>query len=202
MLNGLTVQLQFGSTILTYNADGQPVGKYTTLSTSTAVTVTPDSTWGNADTGLTGGTTQIGTLTTDNNLIEGYIYVYLDGDDASVKLCKLEVITMKRKGVFRRIINILSTVILLVVIAVVIFVFIARISGNVPSIFEFSIFRVRSDSMTPTLQVNNVILTHKTSSDDIHKNDIVTYLCEKGELAGETITHRVVSDPEIRGGVY
>ncbi|MBQ6337394.1 MAG: signal peptidase I [Ruminococcus sp.] len=109
---------------------------------------------------------------------------------------------MKRKGVFRRIINILSTVILLVVIAVVIFVFIARISENVPSIFGFSIFRVRSDSMTPTLQINDVILTHKTSPDDIHKNDIVTYLCEKGELAGETITHRVVSDPEIRGGVY
>ena len=34
------------------------------------------------------------------------------------------------------------------------------------------------------------------------KGDIITYDCLSGDLAGQTITHRVVTDPESRNGTY
>ena len=91
MQNGLTVQIRYtdpsDSTVktLTYNSDGQPVGKYTTLSASTDVTVTPDTNHGTAATGLTNGTLRVGTLTASSNQVVLDVFVYLDGDDATVK---------------------------------------------------------------------------------------------------------------------
>ena len=109
---------------------------------------------------------------------------------------------MKKKLTFRRVLNIISTIFLIIIIGLVIFLFIIRITGNVPSIFGYSVYRVRSDSMTPTLEVNDVILDRKVAPEDIEKGDIITYLCEVGEMKGQTITHRVVEDPVIDGGIY
>lgn len=109
---------------------------------------------------------------------------------------------MKKKRGARKVINIISTVVLILVIAVVVIVFITRITGNVPSIFGYSIFRVQTDSMSPTLSVGDVIVDKKVPAEEIKKDDIITYDCQTGDLAGQTITHRVVSDPECRNGTY
>lgn len=109
---------------------------------------------------------------------------------------------MKKRFSFRRLLNILSTIFLILIIGVVIFVFIIRISGNVPSVFGLSVFRVRSDSMEPTLLVNDVILDRQVAPEEIKKGDIITYMCEIGELKGQTITHRVIEDPVVDGGIY
>lgn len=109
---------------------------------------------------------------------------------------------MKKKGTFRKVFNIITTIILITVIAVVVIVFIVRLTGNVPSLFGYSVFRIRSDSMTPTLLVDDVILDKKVKPQDIHIGDIITYDCISGDLAGQTITHRVVEEPEVRGGIY
>lgn len=109
---------------------------------------------------------------------------------------------MKKSGSVRKVFNVITTIILIAVVAVVIFVFIARLTGNVPSLFGYSIFRVRSDSMTPTLLVDDVILDKKVKPQDIHNGDIITYDCLSGDLEGQTITHRVVEEPEVRGGIY
>ena len=37
---------------------------------------------------------------------------------------------------------------------------------------------------------------------EIKKNDIVTYKALSGDMAGEMITHRVVTEPEINNGTY
>lgn len=109
---------------------------------------------------------------------------------------------MKRKMTFRRILNIFTTVLLIISIAVVVFVFITRITGHVPSVFGYSVYHVQTNSMEPTLQVGDVILDKKVAAEDIHKDDIITFDCLSGELAGQTITHRVVTEPEYKGGVY
>ncbi len=109
---------------------------------------------------------------------------------------------MKKKGKVRKILNICSTVFLILVIALVIFIFIMRLSGNVPSIFGYSVFHVQTDSMEPYLMVGDVILDKKVAPEDIKKDDIITYDCKSGYLAGKTITHRVVTEPESRNGTY
>ncbi len=109
---------------------------------------------------------------------------------------------MKKKRGPRKVAGIVSTVFLIIVIAVVVLIFITRITGHVPSVFGFSVFRVQTDSMTPTLEVGDVIIDKKIAPEDIKKGDIITYDCLNGELAGQTITHRVVTEPECRNGTY
>lgn len=107
---------------------------------------------------------------------------------------------MARK--IRKAFNIISTVILILLIILVVLIFIARISGNSPSLFGYHVYRVQTDSMVPTLKVGDVILIKEAAAEDIHNGDIITYRCQSGELAGQMITHRVVEDPIKRDDVY
>ena len=109
---------------------------------------------------------------------------------------------MKQKSKFRKISSILSTVLLIAVILLLVVIFITRLTGHVPSIFGYSVFRVQTASMTPFLQVGDVIIDKKVPAEEIKKGDIITYDCLSGDLAGQTITHRVVTDPESRNGTY
>ena len=46
-----------------------------------------------------------------------------------------------------------------------------------------------SDSMDPTLKVNDIFLSVKT--DEVEEGDIITFIEDDGPLKGELITHRV-----------
>lgn len=102
----------------------------------------------------------------------------------------------------RKIINIASTVLLIAMIALVVFLFVIRMNGNTPSLFGYSVYRVQTGSMEPTLKVGEVILVKSCDPEDIHEGDIITYKMTYGSLAGQTITHRVAQEPEVRNGVY
>lgn len=95
----------------------------------------------------------------------------------------------------RKVINIISTVILVILIAVVVFLFIIRASGKTPSIFGYQIMRVTTGSMEPTLKVGDVIVVQETDPANIHKGDIISYESIQGEMKGKIITHRVVEEP-------
>lgn len=109
---------------------------------------------------------------------------------------------MKKGNKIRKVFNILCTVLLVALIILVVVIFIMRITGNVPKVFGYSVFRVQTDSMTPTLQVGDVIIVKDVAADQIHQDDIITFKCLSGELAGQSITHRVVTEPECRSGTY
>lgn len=103
----------------------------------------------------------------------------------------------------RKILNIAGTVILVLLIIIVVLVFYARMSGNVPDVFGYQIFRVSSGSMSPTLEIGDVILSHKVSGADIHEGDIITYNGLQGEFAGKLITHQVTEEPQLlENGAY
>ena len=96
----------------------------------------------------------------------------------------------------KKILNIISTIVLVVLIIIVIYVFYVRATGNVPEIFGFQVYRVQSGSMSPTLEIGDVILSRKVEPSDIHKGDIITYKGEEGELRGKLITHEVILEPQ------
>lgn len=50
--------------------------------------------------------------------------------------------------------------------------------------------------------VDDVILVKHTPAEDIHKDDIVTYISAQGQLKGRPITHRVIEEPEIKYDKY
>lgn len=103
---------------------------------------------------------------------------------------------------FKKIFNILGTVLLVVLIAVVIVMFNARISGEAPSIFGYQIFRVSSGSMEPELMIGDVILVKEADVEDIQKGDIVTYKGEEGDFDDKFITHKMIEDPQLVDGEY
>ena len=64
-----------------------------------------------------------------------------------------------------------------------------RGSNKPNDIFGYYVFVVVSDSMDPTLKVNDIFLSVKT--DEIEEGDIITFLEDDCPLKGELITHRV-----------
>lgn len=102
----------------------------------------------------------------------------------------------------KKIMNVLSVALLVILVLAVMFFFASRIMGEVPSVFGNYIFRVSSDSMEPTLKVGDVILVRSEAAEDIHKDDIITYKSKDGSMYGREVTHRVVTEPEEKNGTY
>ncbi|MBR0414821.1 MAG: signal peptidase I [Clostridia bacterium] len=106
---------------------------------------------------------------------------------------------MKSKA-FKKVLSILSTVLLIAATAVVVFVFVLRLSGAKPKIFGYYVFNVASDSMTPMLEINDVILVKECDPQTIHKGDVISYHAVTGDMAGKDITHKVIKEPEEDSG--
>lgn len=102
----------------------------------------------------------------------------------------------------KTILNILGTLLLVVLIAVIIVMFNARISGEAPNVFGYQIFRVSSGSMEPELLVGDVIIVKDTQPQDVQLGDVVTYKGEQGDLDGKFITHKVIATPKYVDGEY
>ena len=102
----------------------------------------------------------------------------------------------------RKIINILSTVLLVALVLLVIFIFITRATGNSPSIFGYRVFRVSSGSMEPELSIGDVILVHSVKADEISEGDTITYKGKEGDFKDLMITHKVIEEPYEEGGVW
>ena len=97
----------------------------------------------------------------------------------------------------RKVLNIIGTVILIILIIIVVVVFYARATNHVPELFGFQLFRVSSGSMSPNLEIGDVILSHRVPISDIHEGDIITYTGETGDLKGKLITHMVIKEPSL-----
>lgn len=104
--------------------------------------------------------------------------------------------------VFKKILSILGTILLVILLAVVVVMFNARLSGEAPSVFGYQVFRVSSGSMEPELMIGDVILIKEAEPQDIQKGDIVTYKGEEGDLDDKFITHKMIEDPQLVDGRY
>ena len=98
--------------------------------------------------------------------------------------------------------NTFFAVILVFLVGVLILTMFSRISGNAPSFFGYSIYRVSSGSMEPVLKVGDIILSRQIDPTQLAKNDIVTFRGTTGEFDGKIVTHRVVVPPYDEGGSY
>lgn len=102
----------------------------------------------------------------------------------------------------KKVLHALSVVLIVLLVIFVFFTLFSRMMGETPSLFGNYIFRVSSDSMEPTLMVGDVILVQSADAEDIEKGDIVTYKSQSGSMYGREVTHRVVTEPEIKNGTY
>ena len=103
----------------------------------------------------------------------------------------------------KKVLNVLSTVLFIVIALITVFLLIQRMSGSSPELFGYRFLRVATDSMEPEIMTGDVILVKNTPASELKEGDNVTYVSESGELAGEMITHKLISDPVAaeNGGV-
>ena len=96
--------------------------------------------------------------------------------------------------VLRIIKNVLLTVIIVFLSIVLIVSVISRITGNPPSLFGFSLYRVSSGSMRPELEVKDIILVRSCDGEDVEKGDN-----EKSDLG---LLIRAYRDPSVAEDNY
>lgn len=101
----------------------------------------------------------------------------------------------KFKSVFKNSVNVLASVILVVTLVIVIALVFTRVSGKTPQLFGYQILRVSSSSMSPKLEVGDIILSKRTDPEALKSGDIVTYHGEYGSYSGKLITHQLISEP-------
>lgn len=86
-------------------------------------------------------------------------------------------------------------VLLLLLVALVLYLFFVRLTGGVPSFFGYSVVRIVTPSMDPKIPVGSFVLIRKAAPEDIQPGDIITFFTDDPNplVAGKTITHRVLS---------
>ena len=60
---------------------------------------------------------------------------------------------------------------------------------EIPRVGNISVFNIVSESMVPTINVNDLIVIKKCTQEEIKNGDIITYKREDGSI----ITHRIIS---------
>lgn len=102
--------------------------------------------------------------------------------------------------VAKKFFDVLCWIIVAVLVISVVVSIISRVNGTMPSFFGYSVSRVSSGSMSPQLEVGDVILGKSVDNPmSIKVGDIVTYK-GSGELQGKFITHQVIVAPQEENG--
>lgn len=95
---------------------------------------------------------------------------------------------------------IISSIILGVAIAIALFVTIQTLAFGYTNFFGYSVFRVVTGSMEPTIPVNAVLVCKKTAADQIQTGDIICFKSRESSHYGVIVTHRVVDIREDESG--
>lgn len=85
------------------------------------------------------------------------------------------------------------TVLLIFAVCLCLFVFVQVVNKGYGSFFGYSLFKVTTGSMEPTIPVGALILTEDTEIDDIEMNDVISFFSKEAYMNGRIITHRVVA---------
>lgn len=107
---------------------------------------------------------------------------------------------MKKDSISKKVISGGVTVILIFAICLCLFAFVQVINKGYVSIFGYSLFKVTTGSMEPTIQVGALIITKNEPIDTVEINDIVSFFSKEAYLNGRIITHRVVNSEQTVTG--
>ncbi len=113
-----------------------------------------------------------------------------------------------KKQLISGIVTAFFAVVFLFVFGCLVSVFVEIGRGNPPTLFGYRFYNVVTDSMTPYIEVGDVIVA-KTLTDEekmaLEEGEVITYIATEGALAGKTITHRIEKAPYFdaeRNGYY
>lgn len=89
--------------------------------------------------------------------------------------------------------SVLSTVALVISVILCLTVVAQVMTNGYVQIGGFSLFRVVTGSMEPTLPVGSLLVCRQTPVEEIGEDDIVCFVSRSPEMMGRVITHRVIA---------
>jgi signal peptidase len=96
------------------------------------------------------------------------------------------------KNIIIKVVNGISVCVIICAVLVLLNV-VTTSSGEAPSIFGYSIFRVMTGSMEPTIPTDALIITQKTPAGDLSVGDVISFYSRDPALSGSVNTHRIVA---------
>lgn len=108
----------------------------------------------------------------------------------------------KGKKITKIALTIFRIIVGIVVAAFILVVCLQRFSDNKISFFNYRMFTVVSESMTPKYNIGDVLISKETEPSKVKENDVISYLGSYGDFSGKVITHRVVGVLKDEDGKY
>ncbi|MDD3947805.1 MAG: signal peptidase I [Clostridia bacterium] len=97
-----------------------------------------------------------------------------------------------KKKTSKKIISVISIAILALSVVMFSIIIIARVKGEIPGVFGYSFHLVVTDSMSPEIEPDDMVVARKTDISDIKIGDDIVFVSPDPELKEMTIVHRVV----------
>ena len=104
----------------------------------------------------------------------------------------------KIKNVLLKLMNVLSVLIIIASVMALLTVVMAK-PGQAPNFFGYSLFRVMTGSMEPTISTNSLIVVKRVEAQDLAIGDVITFYSRDPSLLGEPNTHRIIRFEEDEG---
>ena len=108
----------------------------------------------------------------------------------------------KNNKIGKILMTVLRVIIGIAFAAFILVVCLQRFSNNKISFFDFRMFTVVSQSMTPKYDIGDVLISKETDPSKIKEGDVISYLGKYGDFSGKVITHRVVNVEKRQDNKY
>ena len=103
--------------------------------------------------------------------------------------------TAKKSTVVKKIAAVLWWVATILVAIMIVRILAAKVKGEVPLFFGYSVMNIVSGSMEDTIPEGSYILIKKADPSEIRKGDIICFYSDDPAIRGYPNTHTVVEDP-------
>ena len=104
-------------------------------------------------------------------------------------------IDKKMLKIFKKAVEALWWAVTVILAVAIVFIMAAKLRGEVPYFFGYSVMNIVSGSMEDTIPEGTYILIKKTGPSEIRKGDIICFYSDDPKIKGFPNTHIVVEDP-------
>ena len=102
------------------------------------------------------------------------------------------------KNILLKLMNVVSVLIIVISVLALLSVVMAK-PGQAPNFFGYSLFRVMTGSMEPTISTNSLIVVKRVEAQELAVGDVITFYSRDPSLLGEPNTHRIIRFEEEAG---
>ena len=99
------------------------------------------------------------------------------------------------KRIIINIVNVVSVLAITAAVVVLLSVVLTK-SGDAPNILGYSVFRVLTGSMEPTIETDSLIVVKRIDPSEVKEGDIISFYSADPSHGGAVNTHRVVSSEQ------